>query len=296
MMLIEKYIKYLRYEKNYSSHTEISYSKDLCQFSDFLSTQFPDIDIETVDSDIVRMWIISLMEDKLSPRTVNRKLSTLKSFYKYLLRIGEISTNPIKRITGPKTSKPIPSFVSNKDMDSLLSEENHNSSFDTLRNYAMIDLFYETGIRRAELIGLKDSDVNLETGTIQVTGKRNKQRIIPIGNKIKFTLKEYISARDREIENLSGYLFVKDNGQQLYPMLVHRIISESLNSIPTLSKTSPHVLRHTFATSMLNDGADINAVKELLGHSSLAATEIYTHTSFEELKKIYNKAHPRAEK
>lgn len=296
MTLIEKYIRYLRYEKNYSSHTEISYSKDLYQFSDFLRAHYPETDIKEVDSDIIRTWVIELMSEKLSPRSVNRKLSSLKSFYKYLIRIGESTNNPTKRITGPKTSKPIPSFVNNKDMDKILDEEPLDSSFESLRDHTIISLFYETGIRRAELISLKDTDIDLEAGTIQVTGKRNKQRIIPIGNNLKITLNIYITTKKKEIENLSDFLFVREDGQQLYPMLVHRIITKSLSSISMLSKTSPHVLRHTFATSMLNNGADINAVKELLGHSSLAATEVYTHTSFEELKKIYNKAHPRAEK
>lgn len=293
-LLIEKYIRYLRYEKNYSSHTEISYSEDLYQFSDFIHEHFPDTDIKSVDSDIIRMWIISLMENKISPRSVNRKLSALKSFYKYLLRIGTVTIDPAKKIAGPKTSKPLPAFINSTDMDKMLDEDPMDNSFESFRNHAMLELFYASGIRRAELIGLKDTDLDLIAGTIQVTGKRNKQRLIPISDEIKSLLNQYIQIRNEEIKNQSGYLFVRIDGQQLYPMLVHRIVSENLKHIPTLSKTSPHVLRHTFATGMLNNGADINAVKELLGHSSLAATEIYTHTSFEELKKIYNKAHPRA--
>ena len=295
MLLIEKYIKYLRYEKNYSLHTEISYSEDLHQFADFLSVHFPDVNFHSVDADIVRMWIISLMENKMSPRSVNRKLSALKSFYKYLLRMGEVTSNPVKKIIGPKTAKPIPAFVNDADMDSILDNDNEDTSdFERMRNRLMIELFYVTGMRRAELIGLKDSDVDFYAGTIQVTGKRNKQRLIPFSDKVKALVEKYIYIRNNEVENQSGYLFVKKDGGQLYPMMVHRIVTEDLRRIPTLSKTSPHVLRHTFATSMLNNGADINAVKEILGHSSLAATEIYTHTSFEELKKIYNKAHPRA--
>ncbi|MBK5719321.1 tyrosine recombinase XerC [Dysgonomonas sp. Marseille-P4677] len=294
MLLIEKYIKYLRYEKNFSLHTEISYSTDLQQFSEFLKEHFPEIDIKAADSDIIRLWIVSLMEAKISARSVNRKLSTLKSFYKYLLRINEISINPVKKITGPKTPKPIPAFINNTDMDKILDNTNFDDSYESLRNQIMIELFYATGIRRAELIGLRDTDVDFSNETIQVTGKRNKQRIIPFSDGMRTLLEQYITIRDKEVENTTGYLFVRENGKQLYPMLVHRIIEENLKHIPTLSKTSPHVLRHSFATSMLNNGADINAVKELLGHSSLAATEIYTHTSFEELKKIYNKAHPRA--
>lgn len=294
MLLIEKYIKYLRYEKNFSLHTEISYSTDLQQFFDFLKEHFSETDINSVDSDIIRLWIVSLMEAKISARSVNRKLSTLKSFYKYLLKIGEISINPVKKITGPKIPKPIPAFVNTTDMDEILDDINFDKSFESLRDQIMIELFYATGIRRAELIGLKDTDIDFSNETIQVTGKRNKQRIIPFSDGMKTLLEEYISTRNKEVEAISGYFFVRDNGKQLYPMLVHRIVNDHLEQVPTLSKTSPHVLRHSFATSMLNNGADINAVKELLGHSSLAATEIYTHTSFEELKKIYNKAHPRA--
>ena len=292
--LIDKYIRYLRYEKNCSLHTEISYSEDLNQFCTFLTEHFDDVGVQAVDGDIIRMWIVSLMEDKISPRSVNRKLSALKSFYKYLLKVGEVTMNPVKKISGPKTNKPLPAFVNNVDMDSILDDTAIEDSFEALRNKVMIELFYVTGMRRAELIGLKDVDVDFSASIVLVTGKRNKQRLIPISDKTKLLLQQYIEERDKEIENQSGYLFVKNDGQQLYPMLVHRIVTENLGHIPTLSKTSPHVLRHTFATGMLNNGADINAVKELLGHSSLAATEIYTHTSFEELKKIYNKAHPRA--
>ncbi len=296
MMLIEKYINYLRYEKNYSLHTEISYSRDLAQFSDFLGgIHFPDVNLQSVDNDIIRMWVVSLMENKMSPRSVNRKLSTLKSFYKYLLRIGEMTINPVKKVVGPRISKPLPAFVNNADMDKILDNAMDNDTFEGgVRNHLMIELFYVTGMRRAELLGLKDTDVDFYTKTIQVTGKRNKQRLIPISDNTKELIEKYIEIRNNEIQNQSGYLFVKENGGQLYPMLVHRIVTANMKQVSTLAKTSPHVLRHTFATSMLNNGADINAVKEILGHSSLAATEIYTHTSFEELKKIYNKAHPRA--
>lgn len=294
MALIDKYIKYLRYEKNYSLHTEISYSIDLRQFSDFLINNYPDISLEVVDGDIVRQWVVSLMESKVSPRSVNRKLSTLKSFYKYLLRIGEVASNPLNKIVGPKITKLLPVFVSGVDLDNILDGMESDNSFESTRNRLILELFYVTGMRRAELIGLKDVDVDFFSGTVLVTGKRNKQRIIPVSNDVKAALTNYINLRNDEIANLSGFLFVKEDGQPIYPMLAHRIVSSSLQQISTLAKTSPHVLRHSFATGMLNNGADINAVKELLGHSSLAATEIYTHTSFEELKNIYNKAHPRA--
>lgn len=295
MQLIEKYLKYLRYERNYSSHTEISYSEDLLQFATFLKNECEDIDIKSVDTDIIRKWVVSLMENKLTARSANRKLSALKSFFKYLLRTGEVTKDPTRRVSGPKIKRPLPSFVDDKDMELVLDEVDGESIFEQVRNKTMLELFYVTGMRRAELIGLKDIDIDFSAGNIQVTGKRNKQRLIPFSNNTKSLLEEYIIIRNEQVENLSGYLFVKKNGEKLYPMLVYRIVSQNLKWIPTLSKTSPHVLRHTFATAMLNNGADINAVKELLGHSSLAATEIYTHTSFEELKKIYNKAHPRAQ-
>lgn len=294
MKLIDKYLKYLRYERNYSSHTEISYSTDLHQFEDFLVKAYPELDIIKVDGDVVRAWIVSLMDAKVSARSVNRKLSALKSFYHYLLRTGVTKVNPLRKTVGPKMKKPIPSFVNYADMEKVLDRENFDDSFVSLRNRVMLEMFYVTGIRRAELIMLQDADVDLLSEVIRVTGKRNKQRLIPISDRMKLLLLEYLELRDAEIENQSGYFFVKNDGRQLYPVLVYRIVSENLKWIPTLSKVSPHVLRHSFATGMLNNGADINAVKDLLGHSSLASTEVYTHTSFEELKKVYNKAHPRA--
>lgn len=294
MLLIEKYIRYLRYEKNYSLHTEISYSEDLSQFVEFLAEHFSDTDIKHVDRDIIRMWIVSMMEGKISARSVNRKLSAVKSFYRYLQKIGEVTVNPASKINGPKVGRPIPAFANSADMEKVLDQEGYGDSFELLRDHIIIELFYVTGIRRAELIGLKDVDVDFSSETIQVTGKRNKQRLIPFSDGMKQSLEQYIAVRNKEVGNQSGYLFVKNNGEPLYPMLVHRIVTSNLQQIDTLAKVSPHVLRHSFATGMLNNGADINAVKELLGHASLAATEIYTHTSFEELKRIYNKAHPRA--
>lgn len=293
MTLIEKYIGYLRYERNYSLHTEISYSTDLYQFENFLDANYQGQTLDSVDSDLVRCWITFLMDSGVSARSVNRKLSSLKSFYKYLLRVNVISRDPLKKIVGPKSRKNIPSFASNKDLQTLLDSDTENT-FDSIRDKIILELFYVTGMRRSELINVKDSDVDLNKGVIIVTGKRNKQRLIPISNKMIEQVSQYIQVRNTDVDSLSGYLFVRDNGRQLYPMLVYRIVRDNLQFIPTLSNASPHVLRHSFATEMLNNGADINAVKELLGHSSLAATEIYTHTSLEELKNIYNKAHPRA--
>ncbi len=294
MTIVEKYISYLRYEKNYSSHTEISYSTDLMQFESYLEHNYPEQTLITVDGDIVRAWIMSLMEHKNTARSVNRKLSSLKSFYRYMQRIGELSVNPMKRISGPKAKKPIPAFINYNDMEKVLDVEISENDYEAFRDKVILELFYVTGMRRAELIGLKDVDVDLITGNIRVTGKRNKQRIIPISRSTLDLLSRYLEIRQTAFENQTDTFFVRKDGDPIYPMLVHRVVTSHLRWIPTLTKASPHVLRHSFATGMLNNGADINAVKELLGHSSLASTEIYTHTSFDELKKIYNKAHPRA--
>lgn len=294
MTIVEKYISYLRYEKNYSSHTEISYSTDLMQFADYLERNYPEQALETVDGDIIRAWVMSLMEHKNTARSVNRKLSSLKSFYRYLQRVGEITSNPMKRIAGPKAKKPIPSFINYNDMEKVLDIDVPDDDYEAFRDKVILELFYVTGMRRAELIGLKDVDVDFFAGNIRVTGKRNKQRIIPISKRTIELLERYLEVRCEIFENQTETFFVRKDGEPIYPMLVHRVVTSHLRWIPTLTKASPHVLRHSFATGMLNNGADINAVKELLGHSSLASTEIYTHTSFDELKKIYNKAHPRA--
>lgn len=294
MTIVDEYIDYLRYEKNYSSHTEISYYSDLIQFRDFIESHYRDIELETVDGDIVRAWIIFLMEAKTSARSVNRKLSSLKSFYRYLQKMGLISISPLKKISGPKAKKPIPSFINYSDMEKVLDIETEDNDYESFRDKVILELFYVTGMRRAELIGLTDKDIDLYSGSIRVTGKRNKQRIIPISKNTITLIGTYLEIRNKNFENQTVAFFVKKDGEPIYPMLIHRVVSSHLKWIPTLAKASPHVLRHSFATGMLNNGADINAVKELLGHSSLASTEIYTHTSFDELKKIYNKAHPRA--
>ncbi|MDR0798439.1 MAG: tyrosine-type recombinase/integrase [Dysgonamonadaceae bacterium] len=296
-MLIESFLQYLRYEKNYSSHTIESYKNDLFQWKTFVCGDEP-LDPETVDAVIVRRWIVSLMEEDYSPVSANRKLSSVKSFFKYLHRQGLIASNPVKNIAGPKTSKPLPYFVKEKDMESLLSEKDESgkpATFEEERNQAIVDVFYTTGIRCAELVGLQQGDVDLEAGLLKVTGKRNKQRIIPFSEKLKETLSNYQVMRKRETESgVSRAFFVRKDGRALSNFIVYNIIRNCLSGVPNLSKRSPHVLRHTFATSMLNNGADLNAVKELLGHASLSSTEVYTHTTFEELKKTYHQAHPRA--
>ncbi|MCW1734078.1 site-specific tyrosine recombinase/integron integrase [Anaerorudis cellulosivorans] len=293
----EKFIAYLRFEKNYSSHTEISYLNDLNQFETFIVGECGEFDPGNIDSDLIRTWIAQLMEEGMKPRSVNRKLSAVKSFFKYLKKQGVITRNPAERVGGPKVEKKLPVFVSDKDMERILDDENeYPDDFEGHRDRFIMELFYVTGIRRSELIGLKDSDIDFYNHTLRVTGKRNKQRLIPLSDMTIEKLNEYIRIRDANVKNKSTFLFVKNNGEPMNPVMVYKVINTHLSGIATLTKKSPHVLRHSFATEMLNNGAEINAVKELLGHSSLASTEIYTHVTFDELKKVYKNAHPRAKK
>jgi integrase/recombinase XerC len=295
-MLIQSFLEYLQYEKNYSTHTVEAYKKDLLQFIQFVGGE-EQFQLQKVDAKIVREWMISLMEEDYSPLSVNRKLSSLKSYYKYLYRYKQIDHNPVKKVAGPKTNKPLPHFVREKDMDALLpkNEPEEEKTFENERNKAILDIFYSTGMRCAELVGLKDEDVDFTAHLIKVTGKRNKQRLIPFSTLLKTSLLDYLCVRDEKIPlQTFGAFFTRNDGRPLTNNMVYHIVKKKLGEVPNLSKRSPHVLRHTFATSMLNNGADLNAVKELLGHSSLASTEVYTHTTFEELKKTYHQAHPRA--
>ena len=295
-MLIDSFLDYLRYERNYSNYTIGAYSKDLRQFEDYVKKYKEGIfDPVDVDTDLVRNWVVVLMDEKLSPVSVNRKLSSLKSFFKFLMKQGSISVNPLRLITGPKTKKPLPCFIKDKEMEFLLDGDGFGEDFEGVRNRLMLEMLYDTGIRRSELIGMQDSDVDCESMQIRVTGKRNKQRLIPFAEGLKNLIQAYTEVRNREVGSESGWFFVRKNGEQLSAGIVYTIVKDKLSEIPTLAKRSPHVLRHSFATSMLNNGAELNAVKEILGHSSLASTSVYTHTTFEELKKVYH-AHPRAKK
>ena len=295
-MLIDSFLDYLRYERNYSNYTIGAYSKDLRQFEDYVKKYKEGIfDPVDVDTDLVRNWVVVLMDEKLSPVSVNRKLSSLKSFFKFLMKQGSISVNPLRLITGPKTKKPLPYFVRDKEMELLLDGDGFDEDFEGVRDRLVLEMLYDTGIRRSELIGIQDSDVDFGAMQIRVTGKRNKQRLIPFAEGLKNLIQAYTEVRNREVGSESGWFFVRKNGEQLSAGIVYTIVKKKLSEIPTLAKRSPHVLRHSFATSMLNNGAELNAVKELLGHSSLASTSVYTHTTFEELKKVYH-AHPRAQK
>lgn len=293
-MLKESFLKYLRFEKNYSDDTIVSYGTDLSKFEEYFKTVDENLDFAAVDADIVRGWVLSLMEGGCTATTVNRKLSLLRSFYRYLLRQGVVSVDPLMKVTGPKKKKPLPVFVKDADMARLLDDTAFDAGFEGVRDRLILEMFYETGIRRSELINLTDADVDLYAKQIKVTGKRNKQRLIPFGDELKEDIEAYLSAKKDFLPDGGEAFFVRKNGKALYPYLVYLLVKRNLSKVVSLKKRSPHVLRHTFATSMLNNHAELEAVKELLGHESLTTTEVYTHTTFEELKKVYEQAHPRA--
>lgn len=289
---IDAFLEYLRYERNYSEETEKSYRVDLLQFEEFAKSC--ELQLIEVNPNTVREWVVQMMDKGISASSINRKLSALRTFYKYLLKKGSITADPMRKISGPKKKKPLPVFVKEKDMDRLLDEVEFSEGFEGCRDKLIIQLFYETGMRLAELVGLNDADVDFGTKVIKVTGKRNKQRIIPFGEELANAMQNYLALRSQTIPTLSGAFITKVNGDRISRYNVRNIVRENLSKVTTIKKRSPHVLRHTFATSMLNHQAELGAIKELLGHESLATTEVYTHTTFEELKKAYNQAHPRA--
>lgn len=292
-MWIDSFLDYLHFERAYSEHTIEAYRRDLSQFREYIEKELKEeFDPCGIDSDIVRDWIVFLMNAKLSATTVNRKLSSLKSFFKFLVRQQVVLSSPIRLMNGPKKKKPLPYFVREGEMENLLDGDHFGQDFEGVRDRLVLELLYDTGIRRSELIGIKDSDIDFGKSLLKVTGKRNKQRLIPFAKELGSLLLSYIECRNKEVGSSAGWLIVRKNGEPASVGIVYSIVKRSLSTIPSLTKRSPHVLRHSFATSMLNNGAELNAVKELLGHSSLASTSIYTHTSFEELKKVYH-AHPR---
>ncbi len=295
LMLKESFLEYLFYERRYSEHTVCSYGLDLSKFEEYLKGVDEDLDLIHVDADLVRGWVVSLMEQGYTSTSVNRKLSSLRSFYRYLLRKNMIPVDPMLKVIGPKKKKPLPVFVKEAEMDRLLDDADFGDGFLGVRDRMILEVFYETGVRRSELIDLNDADVDFSSCVIKVTGKRNKQRLIPFGEELERDLRVYLSVRDENIsERENDAFFVRKDGRRLSPGMVYLLVKRNLTKVVTLKKKSPHVLRHTFATSMLNHQAELEAVKELLGHESLSTTEVYTHTTFEELKKVYEQAHPRA--
>ncbi len=295
MLNLELFLNYLKYEKRYSIHTITAYANDLDQFILFGKILVEDFCVEKVDHHLIRQWIVSLIENGILPVSVNRKIATLKTFFKFLMREGVIEKIPTDRVVMPKTGKKLPVFVQEKEMNKLLDERLlFTDDFEGRRDKAVISLFYGTGIRLSELVGIRLSDINTDAKIVKVNGKRNKERLVPFPTEISTVLKEYTSQRNQLFPDAGNFLFLTGNGEPAYDKLIYRIVKRHLALVTTVDKKSPHILRHSYATHLLNRGADLNAIKELLGHANLAATQIYTHTTFEQLKKVYKQAHPRA--
>ena len=292
--MTDSFLDYLRFERNYSEKTIVSYGIDLIKFEEYIRGKDENVDFTTVDADLVRGWVMNLIEDGYTSASVNRKLSSLRSFYRFLLKKGVIGEDPMLKIIGPKNKKPLPVFLKEREMDRLLDDVPFKEDFTGCRDRMVLEMFYATGMRLSELIGLDDKDVDFSASLLKVTGKRNKQRLIPFGDELKELMLEYINVRNEAIPERSKAFFIKEDGGRLYKNLVYNLVKRNLSKVATLKKKSPHVLRHTFATTMLNNEAELGAVKELLGHESIATTEIYAHATFEELKKVYKQAHPRA--
>jgi len=291
----ESFLKHLQFEKRYSAYTLRSYKTDLDQFEAFCQSVDRNLVVDKADFRIIRSWVVSMIEGGLEARTVNRKITTLKSFYKYLLRQQLITVNPMDKVLAPKQNKRLPQFVEEDKINMLLDEYEFSHDFAGIRNRLIIEMFYITGMRLSELIHLKDKDVDFNNLTVRVLGKRNKERLIPFHQTYLKVFKDYISLREQTFGSPEhDHFFVTDKGKVLYEKFAYRVVNHYLRFVTTMEKRSPHVLRHTFATHMLNKGADLNAIKEILGHANLSATQVYTHNTFEKLRTIYKQAHPRA--
>jgi integrase/recombinase XerC len=294
-MAINGFLNYIEYERRYSAHTLTAYRNDLLQFSVFLAEECEVADPLTVTADMIRSWVVAMLDAGLKARSVNRKVVAVRSFYKWCRGRELITYDPAAGVAVLKTPQRLPEYIEEESMTRLLSELYPGNDFPSVRNRLILDMLYQTGIRLSELLGLERRQVSPHTDALKVTGKRDKQRVIPVGMSMQLSLEQYLKVRDPLFGSQPDLpLFLTDRGKPLYPRFVYTLVNSSLSSVTTMTRRSPHVLRHTFATVMLNHGADINAVKELLGHSSLASTQVYTHNTVEKLKKVYRQAHPRA--
>tara|TARA_B100000524_G_scaffold341828_1_gene236273 strand:- start:374 stop:1255 length:882 start_codon:yes stop_codon:yes gene_type:complete len=293
MQLIQNYLDYLKLEKRYSRHTIKAYNTDLTIFALYLKNIY-DTKIHKASHKMIRSWLVEELNKGNSAKTINRKITSLKSFYKYLLKLKKVDSNPTLKIISSKTSKKLPQFIGVEDMHVLLNKLELKDDFPGLRDKLIIEIFYSTGIRLSELINIKIVDVDVKKSQIKVLGKRNKERIIPLIFELRKSIEKYFVLRMKQNVIDRSFFLITDSGKKLNASMVYRKVNNLLNGVTTLSQKSPHILRHTFATHMLNNGADLNTIKELLGHASLSATEVYTHNTVDKLKKIFNKAHPRA--
>lgn len=292
-MNITNFIHYISYERRYSESTAKAYENDLFAYSEFLESTYNISTLAQSNHEMIRSWIVKLMDEGISPRSVNRKISSLKSYFKYLLKEGVIQNSPLQQIPTVKSAKKLPAYINQDEINELLDSPLKNNDFPSMRDKMIIEVLYFTGIRRSELIQLKDSSIDFERAILKVRGKGNKERIIPLSNKLLEHIKDYIVQKEKTIKDSTPYLIVTDKGEQTYPNFVLRKVKKELSALKSIKK-SPHILRHTFATHMLNNGADLNIIKELLGHADLSATQVYTHNTIKKLKTIYNEAHPRA--
>ena len=291
-MLIHSFLEYLQHEKKYSSHTIKAYEQDLYSFRDFCVVEFKQEEIEEIHYNQIRTWIVALVNQKISNRSINRKVSSLKSFYKFLQKIGEIQVNPLTSHKSLKVQKKIQVPFTQDEVEKVFEMLEDENDFIEVRNKLIVELLYSTGVRRAELIQIKEGDINYSNKTIKIIGKRNKERYVVLLDLVFNTLQKYLLLKKKVVNNVDE-LLITEKGNKLYETLVYRIINLYFSRASTKTKKSPHMLRHTFATHLLNSGASLNTVKELLGHSSLASTQVYTHSSLEKIKEVYNKTHPR---
>ena len=292
---IQNFLDYLKFQKRYSQHTVVSYKNDLDSFFKYIHHQFGDTRLQDINTVFIRSWLAELKQHGMESKSINRKISTLKSFFKYQLRQQSITVSPMTGIISPKISKRLPQFVDKKDIATLLEHVEFPDTWNGKTQRLLIQLFYNTGMRQAELVGLKEIHIALSNNSIKVLGKGNKERVIPVSKQLMDQMQDYLISKKNNFEFFDKvFLLVTANGKKLYPRYVYNAVNKYLGLVTTIDKKSPHVLRHTFATHLMNSGADLNAVKELLGHSSLAATQIYTHNTIEKLKDIHKKSHPKA--
>jgi integrase/recombinase XerC len=292
---IQPFLDHLKFQKRYSQHTITSYQNDLESFFEFITRQYGALQLKQITPALARTWLASLKKDDIVSKSINRKISTLKSFFKYQLRIGEIEVSPMSTIVSLKVNKRLPSFIEQKDISTLFKHVEFPETWEGKTERLLLQIFYQTGIRLSELINLRTAHVDKSNSTIKVLGKGNKERVIPVNSDLLKSISEYLQIKNAEIDDAdTTYILVNNKGKKLYPKYVYSVVHKYLDTVTTNERKSPHVLRHSFATHLTNNGADINAVKELLGHSSLAATQIYTHNTIEKLKEIHKKAHPKS--